>query len=336
MRNAAAAGTQDYRFFGGLRLLLAWLVLTSHASHYLAAWVMPLSLGNVGVFCFFALSGFVIAEAGDRFYAGAPQRFLLNRLLRIYPTYWLCCLIALAIYLPLGHPDLRLDGGALLANLSILLGPQGGFLWLSLIWAVGIELRFYFIAALMGLAETLLPRWRALVHAAFWAGALALYAVTVASDYQRLATFRHAPYFVLGVAFYYFAAYRTRRAALAAAAALPLALHAYVSYVGAGETVLLASSLLFAAMLALMAGAAFVVVPSRVARIDKALGDLTYPLYLVHWPVVWLVGQAWPGAGVEGYGAVLLGSFAAAALVLLIEQPLMHLRDRIRRRRLYA
>jgi peptidoglycan/LPS O-acetylase OafA/YrhL len=317
-------------------------VLTSHANAYLPAWAGPLALGNVGVFCFFTLSGFVIAEACDRFYAGAPHRFLLNRLLRIYPTYWLCCLMALAIYITFGHPELKLDAVSAAANLSILFVPQGAFLWLSLIWAVGIELRFYFVAALMGLAQMMFKRRAALVPALFWAGALALYLLTVAFDYQRFATFRHAPYFMLGMSLYHFVAYRTRRAALAAAAALPFAVHSYWIYNAAGPTDLLPSTLLFGAMLALMLVLSFATVSARAARIDKALGDLTYPLYLMHWPVVWLIGRSLPGAGLDGfgaaagYGAVALASVAAAALVLLLEQPLTHLRDRIRRRRLYG
>src|SRR6185436_6192013 len=107
----------DYRFFGGYRLLLAWLVLTSHASAHLPAWIASLSLGNVGVFAFFVLSGFVIAEACDRFYPGAPQRFFINRLLRIYPTYWISCAIALGIYLTLGHQELRLEAVQVMSNL---------------------------------------------------------------------------------------------------------------------------------------------------------------------------------------------------------------------------
>jgi peptidoglycan/LPS O-acetylase OafA/YrhL len=329
------APTQDYRFLGAFRLLLAWMVLTSHANHYLPAWVAPLALGNVGVFSFFVLSGFVIAEACDRFYAGAPHRFLLNRLLRIYPTYWLTCVLALAIYVPLGHPELQLDAASIAANLAILVAPQGTFFWISLIWAVGIELRFYFVAALMSLAHGLVKR-PVLVHALFWVGALVLYLVTVASDYQRLATFRHAPYFVFGVALYHFVAYRGVRAALAAAGAFPFVLHAYWAYNAAGPTALPSSTLVFVATLAAMVALCFVTIPIRAARVDKLLGDLTYPLYLVHWPIVWLVGQALPGAGFEGYLAVALASLAAAGLVLLMEQPLTRLRDRVRRRRLYA
>jgi len=138
----APATAGDYRLFGGYRMLLAWLVLTSHANRYLPDWVGSLALGNVGVFCFFVLSGFVIAEALDRFYPGVPHRFLANRLLRIYPTYWAVCAIAVAVYAAVDHPELRFDAGSLAANLSILYTPSGTFFWISVIWAVVVELRF--------------------------------------------------------------------------------------------------------------------------------------------------------------------------------------------------
>ena len=334
MSGAAFAG--DYRFFGAYRLLLAWLVLTSHSNHYLPDWIGPLALGNVGVFSFFALSGFVIAEACDRFYAGKPHRFLVNRLLRIYPTYWVTGLVALAIYLALGHAELHLDALSVAANLSILYNPPGTFFWISLIWAVGIELRFYFVAALIEAARMFVTGRALLVYATAWLAALALYGLTVASDYQRLATFRHAPYFMFGMALYHAVACRSRAGALAAVAALPFAVHSYWVYNAAGPTDLLPSTLLFVAMLALMLAASFVTVSERTARIDKALGDFIYPLYLVHLPVVWLVGRLLPGAGPERYAAVAAGSALASALVLLLEQPITRLRDRVRGKRLYA
>jgi peptidoglycan/LPS O-acetylase OafA/YrhL len=332
----ANRATVDYRLFGVYRLLLAWLVLTSHSNHYLPDWVGPLALGNVGVFCFFVLSGFVIAEACDRFYAGAPHRFLLNRLLRIYPTYWMTCLVALAIYLAAGHPELGFDAVSVAANLSILYSPQGVLFWISLVWAVGIELRFYFVAALMELTRMLFKRRSASVYAAFWLGALALYLTTVGLDYQRLATFRHAPYFMLGMAMYHAVARRSGAGALAAAIGLPFAVHAYWTYSAAGSTDPLPSTLLFLAMLAAMLAASLATVSAPAARIDKALGDFTYPLYLVHWPVVWLIGRLLSGAGLEGYAAVVFASSLAAALVLLLEQPLTRLRDEVRGKRLYA
>ena len=315
--------------------MLAWLVMTSHSATFLPDGVVPLALGNVGVFSFFVLSGFVIAEACDRFYPGAPQRFLANRLLRIYPTFWLACALALAIYVPLGHPDLKLDAATVLGNLSIVFPRPGMFSWLSLIWAVGIELRFYFIAALMSWALAAFKGHARLVFALFGAGALALYCFTVASDFTRLATFRFAPFFVLGVAAYYAIAQASRAAALAAAVALPFVFHSYYVYNMPGSAPG-TTSVLFALTLAVMVPAAYARVSARTMRVDKVLGDLTYPLYLVHWPIVYLVERTLPGKGFAGYCAVAALSVAAAAAVLLAEQPITHLRDRVRRRRLYG
>jgi len=331
----AAAG--DYRLFGGYRFLLAWAVLTSHANHYLPDWVATLSLGNVGVFSFFVLSGLVIAEAIDRFYPRAPHRFLANRLLRIYPTYWAACVVAVAVYVALDHPDLSFDTRPVVANLSILYTPAGTFFWLSLIWAVVVELRFYFLAALAGAAGTLVPRRETLVMAAFALGALALYFVTWRLDFQRLASFRYAPFFVLGTAAYYVVGYGSWRATLLAAISLPLSFHSYWLYNAVGPVAPVRTTVLFGATLALMFALAYAPVPGRIARLDKTLGDFTYPLYLVHMPIVYLFGRVVPWQGWTGYFAVAAASVAAAgAIVLTVDRPLQRLRDRIRRRRLYA
>jgi len=73
----------------------------------------------------------------------------------------------------------------------------------------------------------------------------------------------------------------------------------------------------------------------RAARVDKVLGDLTYPLYLVHWPMVYLVERTFASKGIDTYGVILVVSLAGAGVVLLAEQPITYLRDRVRRRRLY-
>lgn len=331
----ASAG--DYRLFGGYRLLLAWLVLTSHASAFLPGWVATLSLGNVGVFCFFVLSGFVIAEALDRFYPQTPHRFLANRLLRIYPTYWAVCAVAVAVYIAVDHPELSFDAKSLAANLLILYTPSGTFFWISVIWAVVVELRFYFVAAVAGAVTTVVPRQQTLVLAAFAVAALTLYLVTWTLDFQRLASFRYAPFFLLGMAGYHLVGYGSRRAAILAAASLPLVFHSYWLYNAVGPTAPVRTTLVFAVVLALMFVLAYVPVPRRAAPVDKSLGDLTYPLYLVHLPIVYLLPRVLPWEGLMGYAAVAAASVAAAgAIVLAVDRPLMQLRDRIRRRRLYA
>ena len=63
---AITMGRGEYRFLAGFHFLLAVCVLASHAQALLppgSSPLQPLSLGNVGVFLFFVLSGFVITEA---------------------------------------------------------------------------------------------------------------------------------------------------------------------------------------------------------------------------------------------------------------------------------
>jgi peptidoglycan/LPS O-acetylase OafA/YrhL len=89
--------------------------------------------------------------------------------------------------------------------------------------------------------------------------------------------------------------------------------------------------------LVLFAGLAWVgSVPKRWERIDKRLGDLTYALYLVHWPIVYAVDRS----GLDSYPAFLLTLITSvsmsALLVSVVEKPILRWRDTIRRIRLYS
>src|ERR1700760_2948596 len=105
------AGAYQYRYFGGLRLLLAALVMLQHfaadmAPVALGRVVVPYTVGSVAVLVFFALSGFVITEAVDCVYRKRPGAFLTNRMLRIGPHFVLA--IALSM---LAHAFFRIVGG---------------------------------------------------------------------------------------------------------------------------------------------------------------------------------------------------------------------------------
>src|SRR5215475_1054417 len=69
----------QYRAFGTFRLILAVMVVAQHV-----VWIAPTGLseilrcaatGNIAVLTFFALSGFIMAEAADQFYGGRPWAF---------------------------------------------------------------------------------------------------------------------------------------------------------------------------------------------------------------------------------------------------------------------
>jgi peptidoglycan/LPS O-acetylase OafA/YrhL len=335
-----------YRMLGSYRALLAILVLVSHTSMWLPPWVAPLALGNVGVLSFFVLSGFVIAEAGDVFYPGMPHRFLLNRFLRIYPTYWGACFVAIAVFVLFPRPDFNANAYVLFANFSIVLAerlPSSDLRLISVIWAVGIELRFYVAAAVLDYVDRFAAR-RSILPAGyilFAAGAvfLLLYLYTWSTGFTHLALLRHGPFFVLGFAYYRLLRYRRAGTFMIALIALIGSMHSYIAYNSPGGWVptVTNTTLMFSLSLALFAGLAWVgSVPKRWERIDKRLGDLTYALYLVHWPIVYAVDRS----GLDGYSAFLIALVAsvlmAALLVFIVEKPILRWRDTIRRIRLYS
>jgi peptidoglycan/LPS O-acetylase OafA/YrhL len=157
--------TQRTKLLGveAVRGLAALMVVLFHAGRLLSGpkdyGSLPFGgafdFGRAGVDVFFVLSGFIITliHAGD---LDAPKgqrgrrvaSFTRKRLLRIYPSYWICTLILLAIMFASPTPDRREhDAGVVLS--SFLLLPTTGEPLLGPGWSLRHELLFY---ALFGLA----------------------------------------------------------------------------------------------------------------------------------------------------------------------------------------
>jgi peptidoglycan/LPS O-acetylase OafA/YrhL len=131
---------------GFLRLVLAGAVLVSHS------WPLGLGrgdpgrgvstgqtdLGQLGVYGFFVLSGFLITASGLRF---TLPRYAWHRFLRIFPGFWVCLLVTAFVIAPLVALYERgtLDG--------FWTHPQGPFSYVQLNWFTGI--RQYVISDLL-------------------------------------------------------------------------------------------------------------------------------------------------------------------------------------------
>lgn len=345
---------------GVFRFCLALIVAAFHLS------AAGEHVAMVAVFSFYAISGYLITRILCETYTAPVQGlagFALNRFLRLYPTYWAVALVGLglAVFLPAEtarlHHGIALPettGGGLanlfilgLANLS--LEPRNEPIRLvPTAWSLSIELVYYALLA-AGVARRRLAVW------VWWAASLALAAWLTAKGDLRHAYFSlwgPSLCFATGALAHHLDAPRWGRrlrtawgtGGLAASRALPflaLALVCLAPYApGVGPVAGLAALYLApgAAALAvalLIAERTEGVAESRAARWDRRIGDLSYPVFLVHWHVAILVSTFLLGG--TGQGAWLFAAslpFILAAAVLLVvgvERPVHRLRGAVRR-----
>ncbi|MFE5868053.1 acyltransferase family protein [Streptomyces roseifaciens] len=154
--------------------------------------------GCLGVEIFFVISGFVICMSGW----GRPLRsFFASRAARLYPAYWAAILlVTVAFALPwVAYKTVSFSDT--LVNLTMLQQPVGAQRVLGVCWTLWAELRFYALFALF----VVLPgatRHRVVLFCAVWTLATA---VTTASHVEFLRVVvmpEYSSYFIGGIGLY--------------------------------------------------------------------------------------------------------------------------------------
>jgi peptidoglycan/LPS O-acetylase OafA/YrhL len=346
-----ALSARDDRNAGldGLRALAVGAVLAFHAGE---RWARG---GYLGVDAFFVLSGFLITtlllEERARNGRISVRDFWARRLARLIPALALLVTVVVSIQV-VRHADglaaLRGDAVATLsyvANWRYLIGNHGYFgrtsapSLLQHTWSLSIEEQFYLLWPLVVLLLSRSRRPRIVVGtvAALGAAASALTTVLLAhggASNSRLyfGTDTRIQAILIGAALGAWIGGRSFRASV---------LHP-IALVGLATTVVLwwrldgASPLLFRGGTTLIALATAAIIPSvalvpngvvgRVLGVTplRALGVISYGIYLWHWPVQMLVTHA--ATGWEGPPLLLLRAVltvaAATASYWLVEAPL--------------
>jgi peptidoglycan/LPS O-acetylase OafA/YrhL len=341
-------GRLTYRYFGFFRFGLALLVAFHHFGANLGPpWARAFSRewtpGTVAVFVFFCLSGFIMVEAIRTLYVRRPAAFAMNRALRIAVPFAVCLGVSIVVHLVIlrFHGTIRGLPAAnvfTLANIAENLwflypfsaGPEYNFL--PIIWAIRYEVEFYTVCWLLVLLSRGRPR---LFDGLMLVPILTTLAFAVAANFTMLigpeGKFITAlcAFFALGVCMLYAlegsALYRALVVVWVA-----LCLHGYLCInpsVTGGAAVEILS--LLAGLLALMWLLATVDLP-RFRALDRAFGDLSYPLYLLHFPIIFAVEWKIPGETNRLVAGLAISVAAAIAFVRLVEPPLTRLRDAIR------
>jgi peptidoglycan/LPS O-acetylase OafA/YrhL len=328
--------------FDALRLAAAVTVVLTHAfligegslAHdpLMMATGGQCTIGVVGVFVFFAISGYLVTQSFEA--TGSTARFLAKRALRIYPGLAFCLLL---LALALGPLETSMARGAYLAdpntwgyvgaNLAMYIdwntlpgvrftGWDAGAVVNGPLWSLPCEVLMYLMVAALGSLGLLRLR---IIGALIALGLVGIAFDTASSGWLLGSALWMLSFFAAGMALYKLRdrpIYAPRYAALALACLV----------LGSALRLFIPAFALFGSYLVLsLAFAGKKVIPA--AR----FGDLSYGLYIYGWPIEQAVTRALGGAA-PWWEVFALSLPAAAACAFcswhLVEGPALRLKPR--------
>lgn len=284
---------------GAFRLLLALAVVISHISKF--------DIGRLAVLLFFFLSGYWVTRIWEeKFGPGSTLRFYAARYLRIAPLYLIAAGVA-AVGLGSAYGP---ETFTLLGVASSDRDPLG------ISWSLDIELQFYLLLPLLAL------RWP-------WVAVLSVPAAAAAwvlsERFGVVTVVQYLPAFALGALTH---ARQWRPSETTAAASLGLfglvTVATYLFTPFADKTLPdpfhrdIYALFWMLPLLPYVARSLHV----RSGRLDRHAGNLSYPLYLVHYPIIaGLTGWLGGGGGVR-LGAAALAILVALAFYMFVDRPI--------------
>ncbi|MFF8970723.1 acyltransferase family protein [Streptomyces sp. NPDC014995] len=343
---ARGAGGGRLRALDGLRLVAALMVACYHyggrGGEISQAWGTspsrvfpslhtPFAYGCLGVQVFFVISGFVICMSGW----GRPLRsFFASRASRLLPAYWAAVLLVTAVFALPAVAYEALSPSDTLVNLTLLQQPLGVDRVLGVDWTLWAEVRFYALFALC----VVLPgasRRRVIMFCAAWTLTAAIARGVREPLLDVVLMPEYAPFFIGGVALYL--VHRDRRDAYAwgiVGVSFLIGQHYAVrSLWNAADPDAFAhrTSLGIVAVVAFGFVAVAAIALGWLDRVNwrwlTVAGALTYPFYLVHEHLGWVVvGTLHQKLGVPSYATfpLTIGSMLVLAWLLnrLVEERL--------------
>jgi peptidoglycan/LPS O-acetylase OafA/YrhL len=288
-------------------------------------------IGEIPVYVFFMISGFVISFTLDR--SRTWRDFIVSRFSRLYPVYWVVTLLLAGVWTLFPPRESHMPLGVVLTNLTMLQDYVRVGSINPVYWSLTAELGFYALMLAVFLAGEFqrLPRWAAiwLILSIVFGIACAIFGeknVPVPTVIAIFFNLFFAPYFVAGIVFY-----RVSREGWSAGRILLLAacvLGYFVMLPPVGATIMVAATLLWAAIVQRRARA-------LTLRPLVFLGTISYALYLSHLVLGMHVIAALSGSPMIARVAAACAVSLALAIVLTfaVERPAQSFIRRIYRAR---
>lgn len=325
--------------FGTLRLFLAFFVVFSHlvGTHYLQ------HFGFYAVRGFYVLSGFLMTAGLNDLYTFDARRYFTNRLLRLMPLYFVVCLLTLiavvclpaeaAAFIGQWQPDLLWRDAITNVLVLPLHHPEPHYRLIPTAWSLAVEIEMYVVLFLF-VSRSEKHAMVALFFGLLYHAVCGFYDLPF--DYRYFGAPSALFAFSFGALIYF---YRKRGLLLnvtptVAVAALAIwvvaALVPRTSFIeNAGYYT---DTVLFAVVVTGLANAE---AGPLVRSVDRALGEIAYPVFLVQWlagfvTALVLMPGAWRGWSLA-LASIPVTLAASAALAVLNQKIIEPLRERIRR-----
>ena len=261
--------------------------------------------GYLGVEVFFVISGYVVLMSAQGKTVG---QFFVSRVARLYPAYWVACTLTFAVVRLWSPPPVPGVWSALkyatattyAYNLTMLQSFFGQPNLDGVYWTLGYEISFYLlIAGCLAFGWLQRPK-RVLGMLTAWLAYCALVGPVKGSDVFSFLLFpRYAPFFVAGMVFYLIQTSQAARWKLYCLLGVAYALGLQAAFSRAVENAhdyAQPFSLVVVAGLFTLFFVLFLLIIYRKINFGEAkwaafAGALTYPLYLVHHNLGYLVFQ---------------------------------------------
>jgi peptidoglycan/LPS O-acetylase OafA/YrhL len=299
---------------GAFRLVLSGAVIQSHISR--------LEIGRLAVLLFFFLSGYWVMRIWtEKFGLSDVRRFYASRYMRIAPLYLVAVTVAA---LALGQP-LHIENAALLGVASSHRDP------LAVSWSLDIELQFYLMFPLIVLLARTERTWLCVLLVS----GLTVAGWYVSDRYGIVTLAQYLPAFALG-AFTSARRWDPGRGGAYASLAAFIVVTALAALSESTSSFLdktrpdpfdrdIFSLLWMAPLLPYVAHS--LAQPS--SRLDRRLGAISFPLYLVHGPILTLIDGRLGVHSAEKLLGVVLALGLSLVVYLVADRPLETLRKRL-------
>ncbi|MES2537882.1 MAG: acyltransferase [Pseudomonadota bacterium] len=280
--------------------------------------------GYLGVDLFFLISGFVVLRSAS---SGSLQKFVVSRVARLYPAFWVCCTLTFLSILAFGGQRYSATIPQYVINMTMLSGFAGVVSIDGVYWSLFVEIKFYLMIALLLLFRQM---HRAPLFFVAWL------VVTIALDLfpswrlRSIFITDHAPAFIAGAMFYKgWSSGFSRATILTILAAWLVGLHHALAQLPRLEQHYGAPFNLYvvAGVITVFHVLIYLVATKRTGVIGKkdwaAIGALTYPLYLLHQNIGYMIFNiAYPSMNehVVLWGTMFLMLALAYLVNVLVEQ----------------